>query len=529
MIEPRPAVPQDASPSRPASADAPSQAAVIAFLADPKTHGGVPVRRIDTHAAAVFLAGPAAFKIKRAVKFPFLDFSTLEKRRDTCEAELSANRPFAPHLYRRVVAITAAGDGTLSLGGPGTPVEYAVEMRRFDETRTLDQLAGRGGIDHTLADALGREVAAAHARAPAVAAEPWIAALGTYLAQNATAFAERPDVFSPAAAQDLAERSAAAFTRVRPLLLARGRAGLIRRGHGDLHLGNIALIDGKPVPFDALEFDPVMASGDVLYDLAFLLMDLVERDLPLAANIVLNRYLADTRRPDDLDALAALPLFLSVRAAIRAKVTIARPAAVADPSDTGAAQKYFRLACDLIAPPPPVLVAIGGLSGTGKSALARALAPGLGPAPGAVVLRSDVIRKALHGVGEHDRLPAEAYTPAATARVYAALVALARRTAVAGHAAVADAVYAREEERTALAAAACAAGVRFVGLFLEADLATRLARVDGRTTDASDADAAIARQQEAYDLGALDWIRIDAAGTPADTLAHATAALSVER
>lgn len=519
--------PQDATETTAAGAPDAAQDAVLAFLADPVTHGGAAVTRIDTAAAAVFLGGSRALKIKRAVRYPFLDFSTLEKRHAACEAELLANRPFAPELYDGVVAITRETDGRLALGGAGPPVEWAVKMHRFDETRTLDRLADAGGIDAALADALGRVVAAAHARAPVVAAEPWIDALAVYVAQDAAAFAERPDLFAPAAAADLGARSEAALARLRPLLRARGQAGLVRRGHGDLHLGNIALIDGRPVPFDALEFDPLVASGDVLYDLAFLLMDLWERDLKAAANIVLDRWLADTRRVEDLDALAALPLFLSLRAAIRAKVTAARPTAASGrAARDAAAQKYCRLACGLIAPAPPVLVAIGGLSGTGKSAAARALAPDIAPAPGAVVLRTDVLRKALSGVDEQTRLPAGAYTEAVTARVYAELAARTRRALAAGHSVVADAVFARPDERAAIAEAARAAGVPFAGLFLTADLATRLVRVGGRTADASDADAAIVRRQEAYDLGPLDWIRVDASGPPAETAARLRAALA---
>src|SRR5690606_3567987 len=154
--------------------------------------------------------------------------------------------------------------------------------------------------------------------------------------------------------------------------------------------GNIVLLDGEPTLFDAIEFDPKIATGDVLYDLAFLLMDLIERKLNAAANVVLNRYLSETRRLEDLDALAALPLFLSSRAAIRAKVTAAR-AKIGDKRAEAeqSARDYFKLAQELLAPPRPQLVAVGGLSGTGKSWLARALAPHLPPAPGAVVLRSD--------------------------------------------------------------------------------------------------------------------------------------------
>jgi predicted kinase len=268
----------------------------------------------------------------------------------------------------------------------------------------------------------------------------------------------------------------------------------------------------------------LIAAGDVLYDLAFLLMDLVDRGLSAAANVVLNRYLAETRRISDLDAIAALPFFMSLRAAIRANVTASRAAIASKPDREVArsrAKKYFALACRLIRPAPPVLVGIGGLSGTGKSRLAATLAPELAPAPGAVVLRSDVERKALEGRREDERLPPQAYTPQSTARVYAMLVEKAGRVIAAGHSAIVDAVFAQPQERDALRNVAQARSLAFHGLFLTADTATRVARVGSRLGDASDADGAVARAQERYVLGRNDWQSIDASGGPECTAARA--------
>ena len=500
---------------------------VFAFLADPATHGlgsGESIRRIDTHAASVFLAGNRALKVKRAVRFPFLDYSNLDKRKEACQAELAVNRPYAPEIYRGVIAITREADGKLALGGRGTPVEWAVEMSRFDETSTLDHFADR--IDESLADALGKAVAAAHTTASVVDAAPWVEALKTYLDQNLAAFREKPELFEPEDVVALDRQCREAYARIRPLLQARGRMGRVRRCHGDLHLGNIALIDGRPVLFDAIEFDPLIATGDVLYDLSFLLMDLCERNRVDAANIVLNRYLVEARCIDDLDGLAALPLFLSLRAAVRAKVTTARIERAENEQRRALAQSaraYFAFSRRAIAPPLPKFIAIGGLSGTGKTRLARTLGPHVLPMPGAIIVRSDVERKVLFGIVETEKLPESAYATEVSARVYAVLSDKARRILTAGHSIILDAVFAHQDERDAAAAIAKSSKVHLQGLFLTAPLDTRLARLGGRKSDASDADRAVALAQERYDLGKIEWTPVSASGSVEETLARALA------
>ena len=510
-----------AEPQQPAN----SQDAVFKLLGDPATYGGAKVRRCDTHAAVVFLAGDRAIKVKRAVRYPFLDYSILNKREAACRAELEVNRKFAPQLYRRVVPITRQADGSLALDGAGETIEWAVEMTRFDEDRTLDHLAARGELDDALTGKLAVAVAAMHERAEPADAAAWIGALEGFVRNNTSTFKKHGDLFPQAAVAKLEQQSLAALARLRPLLVARGRQGLIRRGHGDLHLGNIAVLDGEPIAFDALEFDAVIASGDLLYDLAFLLMDLIESGHERAANRVLNGYFAAARRIADCDGIAALPFFMSLRAAIRAMTTASR----FDLANTDVAQSaktYFNLALALLAPVKPVVDCIGGLSGTGKSLLAWALAPTLAPRPGALIFRSDLERKALYGVAEHDRLPAEAYRPEVSDEIYRILTGKAARVARAGHSVIVDAVFAKPQERAAIETAAAEAGVDCHGLFLVADLPTRLARVGARGPDASDADAAVARQQEGFDLGSVTWTMLDASGSPDVTLAKARAAIT---
>jgi predicted kinase len=298
------------------------------------------------------------------------------------------------------------------------------------------------------------------------------------------------------------------------LLERRRAAGKVRRCHGDLHLRNICLIDDEPTLFDCLEFNPSLASIDVLYDLAFLLMDLVHRGHATEAAIVFNRYLDVS---DESDGIAAMPLFLALRAWVRAHVTAT--AAKSGAGEAAEARRYFDLARDFMRPHPPRLLAIGGLSGTGKSTIAAIIAGRLAQAP-ARVLRSDVIRKRLFGAAPEQRLPGDAYSKEATERVYAKLDSEARSSIAAGCSVILDAVSAKAEERAAFAALALKLNVPFDGIWLEAAPEVLRQRIGARKNDASDADVAILEKQLGYDLGALDWRRIDASSLP-DAVAEA--------
>lgn len=491
------------------------QSEVLDWLAAPETYGnGVQqVERIDTHGAAVFLAGERAYKVKRAVKYPYMDFSTLDRRQAACEREVALNRRTAPDLYLAAEPIVRAQDGTLQIGGPGETVEWLVLMRRFDQDGLCDRLAQRGLLTPALARALAQEVASLHDAAEVLSGADakggGAAGMRAVIEENAAEFAERPDLFP--GANELADATAHAFDTVAARLDARLAEGLVRRCHGDLHLRNICVIDGRPTIFDCIEFNDAIACIDVFYDLAFLLMDLEHRALRPLANLVLNRYL---QVRDDIGGLATLPLFLSVRAAVRAKVSVSMADSQADKKAKGPlhaeARAYMAEAKRSLAPAPPRLVAIGGLSGTGKTTLARELAPKIEPAPGALHLRSDVLRKRLAGVDELTRLPPDSYTPEASAQVYATLIEQARVALIAGHCVVVDAVYAKPQERAEIEDLARACGVTFTGIWLEAPETTLIERVAQRHGDASDATAPVVRAQQDYDLGAIAWTRIDA-------------------
>ena len=474
-------------------------------------------KRIDTHASMVFLGSDRALKIKRAVRLPFLDYSTLEKRKRACEEELKVNAGNAPELYRRVVAITRNSDGIFEIDGTGTPVEWAVEMMRFDEEKSLDRLAASSTVDPSLAIAVADAILRSHDNAPRADGASWLASIPTIIDRNTAKFRTVRGL-DAAAIDRLDAASRDCLTRHRHLLGQRAAQGFVRRCHGDLHLANIALVDGRPLLFDAIEFDSAIATTDILYDLAFTLMDLIHFNQAAAANAVFNRYLAEAK-VEGLDGLGLLPLFLSVRAAIRAHVLFMKSEQAEDSEAVWQeARRYFDLAARLIVPKPPMLVAIGGLSGTGKSVLARGLAGLIEPPPGALLVRSDVIRKHFFGVSETTALPEAAYQADITARVYDTLSNTAQRVLTQGCSVVLDAAFLREAERAGPACLARKHGARFVGLFLTADLATRLERIEQRTSDASDATREVGVMQETLAIGAVDWHMVDASGTPDQSL-----------
>nr|WP_255574871.1 bifunctional aminoglycoside phosphotransferase/ATP-binding protein [Caldovatus aquaticus] len=472
---------------------------------------------IETHISAVFVGRDEAFKLKKAVALGFLDFTSLAARERFCRRELALNRRFAPGIYREVLPLTRGPDGALRLGGEaGAAVEWVVRMARIPDDAFLDRIAARGGLTPALLDALADAVAAMHEAAERVAEPDAPAAMRQVLEGNRAAAlaaglpAPRVEAWAAAAG--------AALQRLAPALAARAAEGRVRRCHGDLHLGNLCLWDGRPTPFDALEFDESLARIDVGYDLAFLLMDLEARAVAgaeqaeeerrglggrAAANRVLNRLLA---RTGDYGLLAPLPLWLSLRAMIRAHVEAARGGADA--------ASYLAMAEGYLRPAAARLVAIGGLQGTGKSRLARALAPALGPAPGAVILRTDEIRKRRFGVPPEQRLPPAAYAETVSAAVHAELFATAERIARAGHAVIADAVFLDPDNRAGIEAAARAAGVPFDGFWLEAPLEILRRRIGARHHDASDATAAVLERAARTDPGPIAWRRTDASGDP---------------
>ena len=505
-----------------------AEAARLAPAPSPRVAGRFDL--VETHISWVLLSGPDAYKIKKPVKLHFLDFSTLDKRRFFCEEEVRLNRRTAPGLYLGVVPI--AGDPPM-IGAQGDPVEYAVHMRRFPADMLFTRLAQDGVLTPAHIDALAASVARFHADAARAAPDDDVRAVDHAVAPAFDNLADIEALETPVAVRtalarlrDWTRREAYALAST---FASRHVTGFVRDCHGDLHLGNVALIDGVPVPFDCIEFNPALRTIDVMSDVAFMAADLVYHGLPRLAARFLNAYLEAT---GDYAGLRVLRFYLVYRAMVRAKIACIRKH---QPSighaQYAAAQADFvahlRLARSLSRSRTRALLLMHGLSGSGKTYCSQELVEALG----AVRLRSDVERKRLHGLEATARTQsapgAGLYTDDISDRTYERLAALSAEVLASGLSVVVDAASLARRHRDLIRGVARSAGVPFQIVSCVAPDEILAARLAERAGEASEADAAVlARQREtaeplgederlhcvAFDTGrAAEWRRAAAA------------------
>lgn len=501
------------------------QSKIIAFLATPEAFadGTETVERITTHASELFIGRYRVFKLKRAVHYPYMNYSTKAQRLKFCEAEVRLNRRTAPDIYMGVKPVTLDDAGAYHIGHAGAVVDWVVEMKRFDQDRLFDRLGAAGKLDRHLIEHLADNIASFHAHAEGRTDGGGRAGIAMTIEGNAKMFAEHgTGILDKARVAELTERQYLELGDATALLENRRMNGCVRYCHGDMHLGNIFLDDnGEPLLFDGIEFNDAFATIDVLYDLAFLLMDLDHRGLGTLSTVLMNRYMDIT---GSAWGLFALPLFMSLRAAIRSHVACTASKTIADSAIQAAkadeARGYLDMALAYLEIDEPRLIAVGGLSGSGKSRAARELATHIGARPGARVVRSDVLRKRIAGVHPLDRLGPEGYTPAMTQKTYQAVYDEAMTVLATGHSVIADCVFSRPEERDAIETVARDMEISFQGIWLEAAPDIMQSRVEKRTKNASDADAEVVKMQLDYDLGDIHWTRIDSSGPRDETDAH---------
>ena len=478
-----------------------------------------PVDHVQTHCAHVFLGGDLALKIKRAVQYDYLDQSTQALRRALLDRELALNKPTAPMIYRDVVPVTRAADGGLELNGAGPRVEWVLRMHRFAAECEMTAVAASGRMTDPVAEALGCAVAQFHATCP-VLHDRGDDLIRDILDELGRVLPSLESAVGGGLIDAYLSRVLHQLSAMAPILRERSGLGHVKRVHGDLHLRNLLLIDGQPVLFDALEFDERLATCDVLYDLGFLLMDLCHRGLARQANIAMTAYLLAAAGGEDT-GMAALPLFMAVRAAIRAMVLLQTDQATGQiGASAGEARLYLEQAVGYLDKTTPVLIAVGGMSGTGKTVLARDLAAAIGPCPGSVHLRTDTERKA-----QASRVD---YAPTARGAIYDRILARAANLLAAGRSVILDGTFLDEAQRHAAEGVALRASVGFCGFWLTAPQSVLIDRVTARRGDASDADAAVVKAQAisaSADVQLQNWVTIDAGGTKQMTRAAVDAAL----
>lgn len=465
-------------------------------------HESEDIRIIQTHISTVVLTGPYAYKIKKPVNFGFLDFTSLEARQHFCQEEVRLNQRLTQGLYLDVVPITGSPEQP-SLAGEGEAFEYAIRMRQFPQEQLLDAMQERGELNTEHIEALTTQIANFHLSAPVVAADHPLASADAIMAPMRQNFEQIRPLLSEAG--DLRQLDALeawtedSFKRLEPLLTERCQNGMIRECHGDIHLGNATLLDGKAVLFDCIEFNEPFRLIDIAIDAFFLAMDLEDRGLNLLARRFTNSWLEQT---GDYDCLPLINFYKAYRAMVRAKVGLFRLAQESDPAVQADILRQYRdytaLAESYCAIPSRFLAITHGVSASGKSTVALRLVEQLG----ALRLRSDVERKRLFGNLDTPNNPLHQgiYSPDATQKTYQHLHQQARKALQAGFPAAVDATYLKLEQREQAAAIAEECGVPLLILDCQAPdavIAGWLAMRTDEGSDPSDATTEVITAQQA--------------------------------
>jgi len=453
---------------------------------------------IQTHISSVIIAGDVVYKLKKPVDFGFLDYATLERRKRFCEEEVRINGRYAPQLYLGVIAVTGSIEAP-EIEGAGEAIEYAVKMRRFDPSAQLDTVAEARGLSDAECDAIADAAAGMHAGAPRVDPQSDFGSPARVLVpmqENFDLMASlHKDGALAASVAAVRAWTLAEHARLLPRLQQRKTEGRVRECHGDMHLHNMALVEGRPLCFDAIEFNPYLNHIDVISDLAFLLMDMEYRGLLRQSHRLLNRYL---ERTGDYEAAALLPFYKTYRAMVRAKVLALHAAQDIGEAERSAvieeAGRYVALAQGYQKRDTPFLAITHGFSGAGKSTFALMAVERFG----ALRLRSDIERMRLFRQEEHEE---DIYTPEATEATYARLAALAAEVVGGGYAAVVDATFLKYVRRARFEAAAKRLGVKMIILDIvcdNAELQRRIVRRRKEGSDVSEADLSVLQLQKAH-------------------------------
>ncbi len=505
------------------------QSALIAALSRPEAFGlkaSVPVTVKETNISDVFMAGDRVYKLKRGVKYPYVDYSTLEKRRTACQKEMDICERFAPGLCFGVEDVVLDRKGRYFVRSACSDngaevVDCVLVMHRFEENMLFDNMVDRGDLDRFEMMDTAEKIFELHKNARVVTdRNPVDIIRGRVYENNAMIRCFVPAIFDAEDVDALEKEQLDALETNRELLQKRQADGKIRECHGDLTLRNLAMWNGKVTPFNPIEFYADLTQIDTLYDFAFLVVDLESKGQRRLESILFNHYMAMSA---DWDGIPVLPLYLSCRAAVNAYVFAQRSAEIKDRHESALmanrAYEQLVIARRFLERPKPVLVACGGLSGSGKSRIGRESAPFIGNPPGAVILRDDVLRKNMLHADLEDYIDTANYTPETEAEVFGVLCDECRKVLRAGQPVVADALFHDPKQRIAIETLAREEGVAFKGLWVDAPLDVRIERVASRKRNPSDVKSADElRRQLDIDVGSVTWDKIDTSGDRMATL-----------
>ena len=513
------------------------QSAVIAALSAPEAYGLKSSRGIfvkETNISYVFLTGEKAYKLKRGVKYPYVDYSTPEKRRAACRKELEICERFAPGLCFGVEDVVSDKKGRIYLRSAcpdpdAKTVDYVLVSHQFEENMLFENMVERGDLDRFEMMDTAEKIFDLHQKAEIVTSRDAVEIIRGRIAENnAMIRCFVPDVFDAEDVDDLEEKQLAALEKHRDLLKKRQADGRIRQCHGDLTLRNLAMWKGQVMPFNPIEFYDDLTQIDTMYDFAFLLVEMESKGQRRLASILFNHYLALSA---DWDGLPVLPLFLSCRAAVNAYVFAQRSSEIKDKHEAAlmANRAYEQLVISrrFLEPEKPVLVACGGLSGSGKSRIGRESAPFIGNPPGAVIVRDDVLRKNMLNENLESALNTADYTRETEEKVFKEVCDKCRYVLASGQSVIADALFHQPEQRRAIEALALEMKVEFKGLWVDAPLDVRIERVMKRKRNPSDVKTAEElRKQLDKDVGVITWNKIDTSGDRMATLTQVRSLLA---
>lgn len=496
---------------------------IIQGLSQPQTYGSS-VQSVDrrfSHLSIVFLAGDKAYKLKRAVLYPQADFSTPEKRRLACVQEMKRSTVYAPHLVIGIKPVRRLKNGRIVLGGRlGEEVDTVLVMRRIPDDQILSNVLPTPTFDRFEAMDLAERLADLHQKAKTMRAK-WsvdhVRQLIADIIRTAECFC--PALFSKSKLEDWTAKVLAQLQTNASLISFRQKAGHVRKCHGDLKLSNIAWDSKNFLFFSPVEYNGLLDSVDTLYDLACLTMDLEVKGLRRLSNICFNHYMAYM---NDMAGFPLLALYQSLRAMIHAVVLAYQSTLLPSTERKNArmnARKYFGAALHFIAPFKPVLIACGGLSGSGKSRVAREIGGFFNPAPGAIILRDDIVRKQMLGIAPHEALDKDCMTPAFEKVVYDILRQQARTALSGGSCVIIDALFYNPVERQAVELLAKDMNVDFFGFWMEAPLSMRAERVASRKRNPSDIRKGCELESQLnLKTGRISWHRISTAGPKEETV-----------